>query len=364
MSQQVIILGGGVAGLSAANRLAERGAAVTLVEANTYPQHKVCGEFLSPEALPILEQWDIPVGAVITHVMLHQEQQRMTYRFPTPSGSCSRYELDHHLAQRAAARGVVLRTESRVDRVEPSSGGSAPHRVYLAGGDRLTGDRLIISTGRLLSQVLQRALPVMAYVGFKAHFRSDQQCDRLDMHCFNGGYLGVSPLGPGTVNAACLVRRNVYERAGSPAALVQHIQKADPADASLRLLRAENMVFDGWLTTRMPPLRRQTPPAWPQTYFLGDAMGSIYPATGDGLAMALTSGCSVADYALAGDASGYRRAWHQRYAARLRWGNRLHHLMLSPALTRAAFRLCTLLPRIPDAVFRGTREDAVRKPET
>src|SRR5438094_4428760 len=50
----VILRGGGLAGSAAALLLARRGVSVLLVERSRGPHHKVCGEFLSPEALPIL----------------------------------------------------------------------------------------------------------------------------------------------------------------------------------------------------------------------------------------------------------------------------------------------------------------------
>ena len=52
--KHVIVVGGGLAGLTSALHLSRFGIRVTLVEKNSYPRHKVCGEYLSNEVLPYL----------------------------------------------------------------------------------------------------------------------------------------------------------------------------------------------------------------------------------------------------------------------------------------------------------------------
>ena len=49
---EIIIIGGGLAGLTAAIHLSKNGFDVTVIEKNNYPRHKVCGEYISNEVLP------------------------------------------------------------------------------------------------------------------------------------------------------------------------------------------------------------------------------------------------------------------------------------------------------------------------
>ncbi len=44
------IIGGGLGGLCLAIQLARQGVEVILFEKNSYPQHKVCGEYISMES--------------------------------------------------------------------------------------------------------------------------------------------------------------------------------------------------------------------------------------------------------------------------------------------------------------------------
>ena len=51
----VLIIGGGLAGLCAGIDLAQAGYEVLLFEPKAYPRHKVCGEYISNEVLPYLK---------------------------------------------------------------------------------------------------------------------------------------------------------------------------------------------------------------------------------------------------------------------------------------------------------------------
>ena len=61
---QVVIIGGGLAGLTAAIHLCQQGKKVVLFEKNSYTKHKVCGEFISNEVLPYFNQ----LGLSIAHL--------------------------------------------------------------------------------------------------------------------------------------------------------------------------------------------------------------------------------------------------------------------------------------------------------
>ena len=59
----VCIIGGGLAGLTAALCLVKSGISVMLIEKNTYPNHKVCGEYVSNEVRPFLEHLGLDIGS-------------------------------------------------------------------------------------------------------------------------------------------------------------------------------------------------------------------------------------------------------------------------------------------------------------
>ena len=51
-NQKIVIIGGGLAGLTAGIHLSKIGLSVQIFEKNDFPKHKVCGEYISNEVLP------------------------------------------------------------------------------------------------------------------------------------------------------------------------------------------------------------------------------------------------------------------------------------------------------------------------
>ena len=107
---EVLVLGGGVAGCAASIALARKGRVVTLIERELTPQHKVCGEFLSGEALADLHALGIEVaslGAVpIDYVRLAAARRAAQAPLPFPAASLTRKALDTTLIAEAVAAGV------------------------------------------------------------------------------------------------------------------------------------------------------------------------------------------------------------------------------------------------------------------
>ena len=110
---QVLIIGGGLAGLVSALHLSKKGVDVLLVEKNRYPKHKVCGEYISNEVLPYLNSLGIdPVkeGAKeISKVHLTTTKSNLiTGTLPLGGFGMSRYYIDDLMSKKAISNGVVI----------------------------------------------------------------------------------------------------------------------------------------------------------------------------------------------------------------------------------------------------------------
>ena len=117
----VLIIGGGLAGLTVALHLQRAGIAVILIEKDTYPHHKVCGEYISNEILPYL-QW-LEADPAILHPSLISKLQFTTMqgnsiytRLPLGGFGISRYKLDSFLYEKFMNKGgcVIQDTVSNV----------------------------------------------------------------------------------------------------------------------------------------------------------------------------------------------------------------------------------------------------------
>src|SRR5512138_3557027 len=99
----LIVIGAGPAGCSAAITAARAGASVLLLERGRYPRHKVCGEFVSAESLELLEHLlDGSRGLLTTSPRIHKSRVFLTAGgFEAPiepaAASIARYDLDHAL---------------------------------------------------------------------------------------------------------------------------------------------------------------------------------------------------------------------------------------------------------------------------
>lgn len=331
-----MIIGGGVAGLSALNRLADLGVPATLVEGGDYPAHKICGEFFSPESAFILKEWDLIATAQINRVSFTSNTSSLSFSIPTPAQSQARYDFDCKLAKRAKEKGVVILTNTKVVKIENKE-------LHLDNGNILPFSEIIISAGRFYKSGAPQ------YFGIKGHLKGLDVENHLEMFPFDGGYGGLSPIGGNLANFACLIRAASHTM---PTLIESVFQKAP--HLKKRLEQGE-LIFKDWMTCPVPAFGIKKPPEEPHTYYIGDAAGTIPPASGLGLSLALTSGYMVAGYALKGDYTGFRAAWKKKYTRVFRYGNFLHQLMMNQTLSHLGIKLGRSLPKIPPRIFQMTR---------
>ena len=116
----IIIIGGGLAGLTSAIHLSKAGFPVTLIEKNEYPKHKVCGEYISNEVLPYLQQLGadpLTIGAKKINRFLLSTTRGKTIETKLPLGGfgISRYALDYFLLQIAQQNGAAIIQDAVTD---------------------------------------------------------------------------------------------------------------------------------------------------------------------------------------------------------------------------------------------------------
>ena len=111
----VIIVGGGLAGLTAAIHLRRENYNVAVFESKPYPHHKVCGEYVSNEVIPYLEFLGVslPQTFQINEMLLSLEKGKaLKAKLPMGGFGLSRYTFDHLLYRRAMDLGAIVFTKS------------------------------------------------------------------------------------------------------------------------------------------------------------------------------------------------------------------------------------------------------------
>ncbi len=324
----VCIVGGGVAGLSAARRLLEHGIKPLLIDAGTIPAHKVCGEFFSSESLPYLRSWGLLPKVSVHKVRYTIERNSYDFLLPQSAGAESRLSFDGRLLASILEAGAEVRLNTKVSSIEEGI-------VHLASGEVINPAALLIGTGRIDSKKMD-----LRYYGIKSHRFMDRENDLLEMQLYPGAYLGISPIEGGQVNIACLARKEVVDRVGSIEEYMRTLWKGPEGE---------------WMSVQVPPFGMPKLPNWKNVYFIGDAAGRVTPSTGCGLASAVISGVMAADYAVKGNWAGFQKAWGAILRRRLYWDKAVHGLMMRPALAQKAFRLGQAAPFVFETLFHKTR---------
>lgn len=351
MKTKFAIIGGGTAGLCAAIRLSELGEEPIVIEGGSYPAHKICGEFLSPECIQVLHEWHIQPFP-ITQLMLKTSTSKLTFSFPSPAGGLSHLQLDPALAHHATLCGAKIKTNTLVTSFKPKQHSHDVHLIQLSNGETLEVSHVIIATGRIPSYSIKA--PLMTYLGFKTHFKNIPSDGHLEMFSFPGAYLGIAPIEDNKFNVAGLAYLKKVKNFSHPHAFIEHLISQSPYLKSC-FNQGENLL-DQWMVTTLPAFGIKKTPDWLDTYFIGDAAVSIPPACGNGLAMAILGGRLAAEYSMLHKAEDFKIMWLKRCSSQMYWGKLLHKLMLNPFLGNPLLRLSHYFPCISKKVFDLTRQ--------
>jgi len=349
MKIEHVIIGGGVAGLCAAIRLAELGEESILIESGSYPVHKVCGEFLSPECLNHLAKWNIrPIE--IPEVVFNTPRKQLRFAFPSNAGGMSHYKLDPALVHYALVKGVKIMTNTQVSVFKQKQRQHETHQLQLSTNETIEAGSVIIAAGRF-GHIATKYMPIQ-YKGFKAHYKLTSEISSLEMYSFPGAYLGISPIENGQINLACLAKREVAEKMGSEE-FMNHLFSQNARLRSLLLL-GDNL-FDKWMVASVPSFGLKDTPQWLDTYFIGDAAFTIPPACGGGLSMAILGGRLAAEHALIRKPEAFKKLWGDQCSKQLFWARILHKLLLNPFYGDGMMGLSKSFPFIAKKLFALTR---------
>jgi flavin-dependent dehydrogenase len=351
--KDVVIIGAGPAGSTLAALLAQRGVPVALIERDSFPRDKVCGEFLSYDALPILDRLDLTTeldrrGAPsITRCRVVGRKTNYEFDLPQAARGVSRMLLDDLIFRRALALGAEDWSGWTATRVT-----SGQVDIERAGEKKTFTAKVVVGAwgrwGRFDTQLGRGFIRDQRHrnFGFKRHYRSPTPlAGAIELYSFRRGYLGVSPVEGGITNICGLVHSTrLSGLKGRWDAFVSSIRAEEPSLE--RLYGANEPAQDQFLSSE-PVIFRARSAVERGILMIGDASGVIDPLTGNGMAMAIQSALLAAPTvtAVAGNSDrrpaedAYRAAHHQFFASRIRWSRQVAKLLSHPALLESAMRL-------------------------
>lgn len=385
--RDVVIVGAGPAGSAAATALAHYGWDVLLLERDTFPRHKVCGEFLSPEAQTTLRTLHLhdavaAAGPVALTQATVTTRRGLTVRLPLPGAAwgVSRFGMDAALAKAAQDQGVDLWQGVTVKAFTKSGD---LYAIQLHAGAHPPGHSrpttvfartLLIACGRHSATALpphptphERPL----FVGIKGHYAALAMPPQVELYFFPGGYAGLNPVEGGRVNLCFLLSYDTFRRAGqSVPAILAALADWNPVLG--RRLAAGQLVDETICTVAPVDTGRPAAP-WAEVACLGDTAVMLPPLCGDGMAMALRSAelCAPLAHAylqgelsLAAWAAHYQEAWETEFNPRVWTGRLLQQLFALPWGADALVGLGRILPPLAAYMVHATRGPLMSPPLT
>lgn len=340
----LVVVGAGPAGVAASIAAANRGLHVSLLEAGRYPRHKVCGEFVSAEAVEVLryllgDQSKILLDAFRINISrLHAGNATVSMPLVPSAYSIPRIRLDETLWQAARARDIDCRTLSAI-----SISNAGAYFEIETSGDFLIRARSVINASGRWSRISPNTAQGEPWIGLKAHFAGDTD-DAVDLYFMDDGYCGVQAVSPGVLNACALMRQ------GSARDLAEVFRKNTSLHSRSSTWTQITETFATapvYLGARVP-IRDSIPQ-------VGDAAGFVDPFVGDGISLALRSGVLAGRTVLDLTAERYACLYHEAFSGVFRASRRLRSALACSNTCRPWLIQSVRIPSLWRRIFDSTR---------
>lgn len=361
---EVLIVGGGLAGLVSALLLAQEGHVVTVVEKKVYPFHRVCGEYVSNEVLDFLKRNglypdELELPSIDTFEF--SDTRGSSVRLPLDLGGfgISRYVLDEWLYRLACQRGVNFLTGTTVTGLQFVAKEEL-FQVALSDFQVLQVPFVLGAFGKRskLDQVLERPFfsKRSPYIGVKYHVQAEGSSNTVALHNFQGGYCGFNAIEGGKFNLCYLGSRDQLREYGSIPEMEQAVLWKNPI--LKRIFQESDFLWEKPEVITEINFERKLP-VENHLLMLGDAAGLITPLFGNGMAMAIHSALLVTEALREGKTrqeveQHYSKRWNALFYQRLGVGRAIQGLFGSGRGSVIARNLIAHVPFVARTLLKNT----------
>lgn len=370
---EVIIIGGGLAGLASAIHLTKKGRRVLLIEKDEFPKHKVCGEYISNEVLPYLQSlgidpFEFGAKSISNLEITTRSNKKTCSKLPLGGFGISRYCLDHEMYQKAKALGCHLK-KAMVDSIEfhndqftvSTKEANTYKAAFVLGafGKRSNLDK------RLDRNFIRKKSP---YLAVKIHARGVFDDTKVALHNFKGGYCGVSKVENNHINLCYITDYQSFKKYKS----IQDFQEkvVFQNEELRRIFTNSTSVFAEPLTISQISFDAK-PRIENHILMVGDAAGMIHPLCGNGMGMAISSAQLVSSLVLdyfQGKIKDrrelekmYLSEWNKRFQKRLFVGHKIATVFRSDFLTSCLWRVVQFFPFVIPMIIKNTHGKELKR---
>jgi menaquinone-9 beta-reductase len=366
----VAIVGGGLAGLALSIQLAKENYKVVLLEKETYPFHRVCGEYISLESWNFLEQLGYPLSdmdlPVIKELLISAPNGNFIEQtLPLGGVGISRYKIDYELSLLAKQQGVNLLEGVKVSDIHFQESFSTIYtsqgntRAKLVAGGFGKRSNLDIKWKRKF--VTQKNTGLNNYIGVKYHIQADFPNDKIVLHNFPDGYCGMSKIENNTYCLCYLTTaRNLQRSGNSIDKMEKEILSKNPFLETI--FTKAHFLWKEPVTIAQISFEKKAQ-VENHVLLIGDAAGMITPLCGNGMSMAL-HGSKIAAVLINRFLSNkisrkkleeqYILQWNSLFGTRLKTGRFIQRLFGKPALTNLLITTLKPFPKLVSWLIRQT----------
>lgn len=367
----VTIVGGGLAGLTAAIHLSKIGLKVILIEKNEYPKHKVCGEYISNEIKPYLDWLSLDISELNpTHITKLEfstaDGKTIKCNLPLGGFGISRFALDAFLLKKAIENGCEIIQDNVEDVIFENN-----FFTVSTSGNRTISSKIVIGAFGKRSNIDQKLKREFIqkkshWLAIKAHYSGKFPNDLVGLHNFEGGYCGVSKVENNAVNVCYLASYESFKKYKSIEEYQSQVVAKNP---HLKLIfEGSKMLFETPLTISQVSFDKK---ATVENHILmiGDTAGLIHPLCGNGMAMAIHSAKIASE--LIGDfyenkiksreelERKYIAEWNVNFKKRLRIGRILVFLLQKQKLSVVLMKILIKLPFLMPIIIKQTHGKSI-----
>ena len=328
----LLIVGGGPAGLFGAIAARTRGLSAQVIDARKPPLDKACGEGLMPDGAALLREHGVvlPQHRPFKGISYHQGAIEVAGAFPEgySGAGIRRVRLHEALLRRAQELGVEVHWGAKATALLADPAGK---RAGVSTAEGARWGRWLVGADGLHSKI--RAWANLAgpetdwqRFGVRRHFAVAPWSDKVEVHWGPQAEAYVTPVGEAEIGVAFLWsgRKSSFD------ALLQSF----PALAA----RLAGAVATSKDRGAGPLEQRAKAVTQGRVLLLGDAAGYLDAITGEGLSLAFHQGAALAEALAAGKPQNYAAACRDI----VRWPERLTRLTLElerrPALRARVLR--------------------------
>jgi flavin-dependent dehydrogenase len=366
----VAIIGGGLAGLSLSIQLARQGQKVILFEKETYPFHKVCGEYISMESWPFLQSLGVP----LENMQLPRIQKLLVTApdgtvlnglLPLGGFGISRYRLDSMLKDLAVKAGVNVQENCKITAVEFNNEAFVLACVKGEFKSRVCcgtyGKKSNLDVKWKRSFTRENSKKLNQYAGIKYHIETDFPAETIALHNFKNGYCGISRIEDGKYCLCYLTHTsNLKDNNQSIEKTEELVLSSNP---HLKAIFANSRkLFSKPVSIAQVSFLKKTQ-VEDHVLLLGDAAGMITPLCGNGMSMALHASKIAAGHIMQflqqktdrlSMESGYTTEWKKHFSRRLLFGRVIQYFFGKNWMTNFFIRLMKMMPGLTKWLIRQT----------